>query len=163
MLRKEGFAEPQQRHERTLSLRYKGQSFELEINQTAGNIAENFHRAHLVRYGYAQESNIVEIVSTRLRSLGIVEKVKQSGVPGPRQKGFAKPQEYSMAYLAGKKQRVAIYRRDELHSGSKLSEPCIVTEYSATTLIPPGAKAAVDSFGNLIIEAQVESRRQAKR
>ena len=113
---------------------------------------DSFHRAHQVRYGYAQESNKVEIVSTRLRSLGIVEKVKEIGAPVSRHKGFAKPHEYSMAYLAGKKQRVAIYRRDELRAGSKLSAPCIVTEYSATTLIPPGAKAAVDRFGNLIIE-----------
>jgi len=152
MLRKEGFAESQQRHERSLSLRYKGQSFELEIKQTAGNVARHFHRAHQLRYGYAQESNIVEIVSTRLRSLGMVAKVKQIGVPVSRQKGFAKPQEYSMAYLAGKKQRVAIYRRDELRAGSKLSAPCIVTEYSATTLIPTGTHARVDRFGNLVVE-----------
>jgi len=152
LLRKEGFASSQQRHERSLFLRYKGQSFELEIKQTAGNIVGNFHRAHQVRYGYAQESNIVEIVSTRLRSLGIVEKVRERGMPVSRRKGFAKPQAYSMAYLAGKKQRVAIYRRDELPAGSKLSEPCIVTEYSATTLIPMGTQARVDTFGNLVIE-----------
>ena len=149
-----------QRHERSLFVRYKGQSFELEINKTTGNIADTFHRSHNARYGYAQESNIVEIVSTRLRSLGLVEKVRHTGLPASRQKGHAKPQEYSTAYFDGKKQSVAIYRRDELRAGSRLSAPCIVTEYSATTLIPTGTTAAVDRFGNLIVEVQVKSRLQ---
>ena len=30
--------------------------------------------------------------------------------------------------------------------------PCIVTEYSATTLIPGNAKVRVDNFGNLLVE-----------
>jgi N-methylhydantoinase A len=141
-----------QRHERSLFLRYKGQSFELEINKTEGNIAANFHSAHKARYGYAQESNIVEIVSTRLMSLGMVEKVRENVMPVSRQKGYARPQDYSTAYVDTKNQRVAIYRRDELHAGAKLRVPCIVTEYSATTLIPSGALARVDRFGNLVID-----------
>ena len=35
-----------------------------------------FHRAHQARYGYAQDKNVVEIVSARVRSIGVVEKVK---------------------------------------------------------------------------------------
>ena len=46
-LRREGFAETKQRHERSLAVRYQGQSFELEIKWTrGGNIAQAFHRAH---------------------------------------------------------------------------------------------------------------------
>src|SRR5439155_23771899 len=55
ILRREGFSEPKQKHQRSLAARYKGQSFELQINQTNGNIAQAFHRAHRARYGYAQE------------------------------------------------------------------------------------------------------------
>jgi len=56
------------------------------------------------------------------------------------------------AYLDGKKVRVAVYERDELTAGAQLRSPCIVTEYSSTTLIPPGAIAEVDGHGNLIIQ-----------
>src|SRR4029077_12979593 len=45
-LRREGFPENNQRHDRSLAVRYKGQSFELQIKQTDGNIAGAFHRAH---------------------------------------------------------------------------------------------------------------------
>ena len=95
-LRREGFAESKQRHERSLAVRYQGQSFEIEIKQTSGNIAGAFHRAHHARYGYAQEKNVVEIVSARVRSIGVVEKSKarRSRVSGG--KSFAKPHSFAL-------------------------------------------------------------------
>jgi N-methylhydantoinase A len=149
-LLREGFPAQAQRHERSLALRYKGQSFELEIKQTRGNLALSFHRAHLERYGYAQE-NTVEIVSARVRSTGVVEKLPERRQRATRNKS-AKAHRSVAAFLDGKKQRVAIYSRDELPAGARLRTPCIVTEYSATTLIPGEANAAVDSYGNLIIQ-----------
>jgi N-methylhydantoinase A len=47
---------------------------------------------------------------------------------------------------------VAVYRREELPAGARLKSPCVVTEYSSTTLVPAGARACVDRLGNLIIE-----------
>jgi N-methylhydantoinase A len=150
-LDREGFPPPQQRHERSLALRYKGQSFELEIKQTWGNLASSFHRAHLERYGYAQE-NTVEIVSARVRSTGVVEKLPERKHKAPRNNAFAKATTKVNAFLNGKKQQVAVYRRDELGVGARLRTPCIVTEYSSTTLIPSDARAKVDNYGNLIIQ-----------
>ncbi len=150
-LRREGFPESKQLHERSLAVRYKGQSFELEIKQTRGDVGANFHRAHFERYGYAQESNVVEVVSARVRSTGIVEKLSQRRDNASHKK-HAKPAKYVTAYLDGKKLSVAVYRRDELSAQTQLRAPCIVTEYSSTTLIPPSARARTDSYGNVIIE-----------
>jgi N-methylhydantoinase A/oxoprolinase/acetone carboxylase beta subunit len=55
-------------------------------------------------------------------------------------------------HLEGRKVTVALYRRDDLFAGANLKTPCIVTEYSATTLIDADSKARIDSFGNLLIE-----------
>ena len=154
-LRREGFPTAKQRHERSLALRYKGQSFELEIRKTSGNVAAEFHRAHRERYGYAQESNIVEVVSARVRSTGIVERLterRSTSARASRKKQFAKAAVTMSAYLEGKKLSVAVYQRDELPAGAQLRAPCIVTEYSSTTLIPPAARAEVDGYGNLIIQ-----------
>lgn len=153
-LRREGFPPAKQRHERSLALRYKGQSFELEIKQTGANLAASFHRAHLERYGYAQESNSVEIVSARLRSTGVVEKLTEGRHSSSRKQDFARATKQVDAFLNGKKLQVAIYRRDELSTGARLRTPCIVTEYSSTTLIPDGARAHVDNYGNLIIQVE---------
>ncbi|HEY3040787.1 MAG TPA: hydantoinase/oxoprolinase family protein [Pyrinomonadaceae bacterium] len=153
-LRREGFPPAKQKHDRWLALRYKGQSFELDIKQTGANLAADFHRAHRERYGYAQESNIVEIVSARVRSTGLVEKLVKRSRSAGAQKSFAKAANSATADLDGKKLRVAVYRRDELAAGAQLRTPCIVTEYSSTTLIPPGATGEVDRQGNLIIQVK---------
>jgi N-methylhydantoinase A len=151
-LRREGFPPAKQRHERSLALRYKGQSFELDIKQTRAGLATSFHRAHLERYGYAQESNTVEVVSARVRSTGVVAKLAERKRGAPRSPGFVKAAKSMNAYMEGKKLRVSVYRRDELPTGARLKTPCIVTEYSSTTLIPPGLRAAIDTYGNLIIQ-----------
>lgn len=150
-LRREGFPTAKHKHERSLALRYKGQSFELDIKQTGANLAAGFHRAHRERYGYAQESNIVEIVSARVRSIGMVEKLADRRSRSTHRKAFAKAAKRLSAYMDGKKLIVAVYQRDELAPGTKLRSPCIVTEYSSTTLIPPGATGEVDRNGNLVI------------
>ena len=151
-LRREGFPLAKQRHERSLALRYKGQSFELEIKQTRANLAASFHRAHIERYGYAQKSNTVQVVSARVRSIGVVEKLAERRRGASRNRGVARVAKSVDAFLNGKKLKVAVYRRDELSPGDRLRTPCIVTEYSSTTLIPDGARAHVDNYGNLIIQ-----------
>src|SRR5687767_823775 len=149
VLRREGFPASKQRHERALAMRYRGQSFELLITKTNGNIAAAFHRAHRERYGYAQEQSEIEIVSARLRSIGMVDKLSMRKILGAR--GAVKRHDSVVAYLDRRKTTVAVYKRDELRGGIKLKPPCIVTEYSATTLIPADATARVDQFGNILI------------
>jgi N-methylhydantoinase A len=148
LLRAEGFSRSKQRHERSLAMRYRGQSFELEVRNTTGDLAAEFHRAHRERYGYAQEQSEIEIVSARLRSFGLVEKLPQRKVKS----GKNKPHANVTAHLGGRRMSVALYKRDELFANTRLQTPCIVTEYSATTLIDADAKARIDEFGNLLIE-----------
>jgi len=148
ILKKEGFGPSRQRHERSVAARYKGQSFELQLKKTEGDFAAAFHRAHLARYGYAQEKSPVEIVSARLRSLGMVERLKPQRL---QRSGSSGRREFAETYFDQKKTRAAIYRREQLGAGTRLRVPCIVTEYSGTTLIPQGTDAVVDRQGNLII------------
>jgi len=148
LLRSEGFAKSRQRHERSFAMRYRGQSFELEVRNTTGDLAAEFHRVHRERYGYAQEQSEIEIVSARLRSFGVVEKLPLAKI----KPGKTKPHGEVSMYLHGRKTAAALYRRDELLAGTKLQTPCIVTEYSATTLIDADCKARIDGFGNLLIE-----------
>jgi N-methylhydantoinase A len=134
VLRGEGFPRSRQRHERSLAMRYRGQSFELEVRDTTGDLAAAFHRAHRGRYGYAQEQSEIEIVSARVRSFGIVEKLSQEKISSNRSRSHGN-----------------IYRREELGAGASLKTPCIVTEYSATTLIDADSKARIDNYGNILI------------
>ena len=153
-LNREGFCKERQRHERFLAVRYHGQSFELEIPWTVKTkVAEAFHDAHQARYGYSQPANKVEIVSVRLRSLGIVDDLKTDGRAGRiGRRSLATAKRYVEVYFEGGKTRAVVYSRDQLNAGPRLQTPCIVTEYSATTLIPHNIKAKIDPEGNLVIE-----------
>jgi N-methylhydantoinase A len=147
----EGFDQKKQRHERSLAMRYRGQSFELEVKDTSGDIVMAFHAIHRERYGYAQEQNQVEIVSARLRSFGLVEQLDEEKSRMTSRRQPATPSAQVTAYLSGKRATMGVYRRDDLQAGMKLRTPCIVTEYSATTVIPADAEASLDQFRNLII------------
>ena len=150
-LRREGFVESEQSHQRTLAARYKGQSFELELKQTAGDIATAFHRVHQARYGYAQRDNVVEIVAARVRSAGLVRQLKRTRWPKAKA-AVTKPHDQVEAFMDSKMIRAGLYRREEVGAETRLQTPCIVTEYSATTLIPGGARVVVDAHGHLIIK-----------
>ncbi|HLL77771.1 MAG TPA: hydantoinase/oxoprolinase family protein [Pyrinomonadaceae bacterium] len=153
-LKREGFVTGQQRHERSVAARYRGQSFELEIRfKKLSDIAAEFHRAHLARYGYEQGANPVEIVSARVRSAGLVEGIEDEG-PATRARGSATaaPRRTAQVYFSKRPVAASVYAREELPAGARLSSPCVVTEYSSTTLVPAGTRASVDSRGNLIIE-----------
>ena len=154
-LRREGFTDEgrEQRHAPSVAARYKGQSFELEIDwKPRQSLVAAFHRAHLARYGYAQEESAVEIVSARLRSRGLTLKLKRERIARSRDASVVAPDGDALVYFTIRPEQVGIYARENLRAGARLKTPCIVTEYSATTLVHAGARARVDAGGNLIIE-----------
>ena len=153
-LGREGFPAARQAHERTVAARYRGQSFELEIPWGGGRrLVERFHEAHEARYGYRQSADSVEVVSARLRSAGLVGKMKEES---PRRttaaRGPVAAHRAARVHFDGGPREVAVYRREELPAGARLRSPCVVTEYSSTTLVPARARAALDARGNLVIE-----------
>lgn len=152
-LKEEGFLPSRQRHERILAARYKGQSFELDLSWRHGmDIAGAFHDAHRARYGYAQEENAVEIVSARVRSSGLIPDPDLTAAYKTSKPSNPAPQTYRPISFGKEPIKTGIYDRSKLSAGARLRTPCIVTEYSSTTLIPAGARTAIDGAGNLVIE-----------
>jgi len=56
--------------------------------------------------------------------------------------------------FASREVPTAIVDRSSLNVGARLRGPAIVTEYSATTVVPPGASYYLDRAANLVIEIQ---------
>ena len=99
----------------------------------------------------------VELVTLRLRATIKSQQTRAHvGTGAPARPGRAKPgkrlKESAPVFFAGKKFAAAIYSRDSLPSGKKYSGPAVITEYSATTVVPPGMTFRTDRSGNLIIE-----------
>ena len=153
-LRREGFESSRQRHERNVAARYRGQSFELEIAWDGGRrLVERFHAAHEARYGYAQSADAIEVVSARLRASGLVGELKDERPRrGVSTRNEVKAHATARVHFDEGAREVAVYRREELPACARLKSPCVVTEYSSTTLVPAWARAALDEGGNLVIE-----------
>src|SRR6266851_561372 len=147
--------------ERSLDIRYRGQGYELNVPFTR-SLVEAFHLEHQRRYGYSHPQRQVELVTLRLRatiksSQAIAASSKihvgpaGSGRPGRERLGRA-PLDRAPVLFGGKKLAVAIYARDSLQPAKKYSGPAVVTEYSATTVMPPGRRFWLDKWGSLLIE-----------
>jgi N-methylhydantoinase A len=52
----------------------------------------------------------------------------------------------------GKVVTTPVFERGDLVPGQFMKGPAVITEYSATTVIPPGKKFWVDASENLIIK-----------
>jgi N-methylhydantoinase A len=52
----------------------------------------------------------------------------------------------------------AIIDRDSFRSNMKFRGPAIITEYSATTVVPPGANFYLDGAANLIVNLSREKK-----
>ena len=44
-----------------------------------------------------------------------------------------------------------LYHREQLRPGDAIDGPAMITEYTSATMLPPGSRASVDAFENLVI------------
>ena len=139
---------------RSLDVRYKRQGYELNVpwdeDASEGAMAA-FHELHRRSYGFCDEARAVEIVNVRLRMVAAGEPF----TPERRELGSGE----GSGALAGEREiyfdggfvPARLYSREGLKPGERILGPAMITEYTAATVLPPGASALVDGFGNLVI------------
>ncbi|MGQ9838149.1 MAG: hydantoinase/oxoprolinase family protein [Cyanobacteriota bacterium] len=144
----------------SLDLRYRGQSFELEIpvllSDSLEYIEQQFQAAHQQRYGWQDLTQPVEAIQLRLRAVQTLPRVPlvapdllpadpsaaagDSPIRGQRQ-----------AWFAGSFQTVPVYERQRMGIGFQVQGPAIVEFPEATAVIEPGWVGKVDQVGTLIL------------
>ncbi len=147
-------------NQRSVDVRYRGQGYELNVPYTHDMIRA-FRNEHQRRYGYNYPTREVELVTLRLRSTIKGTTPSHVGTGAPARPGRAKPgrvsPERAPVFFSGKKVAAPVLSRDSLVSGRKYSGPAVVTEYSATTVVPPGFSFQKDRAGNLIVAVKSSS------
>jgi N-methylhydantoinase A len=137
-------------HEASVDTRYRGQGYELNV-PFSPRLVEAFHQAHQRRYGYQHPGKEVELVTLRLRStMKVTTLPPASGGDDASRSG--KNDERARVHFAEQISDAAIHAREQMRPGRKASGPAIVTEYSATTVVPPKHRFWLDRAGNLVIE-----------
>ncbi|HEY6270946.1 MAG TPA: hydantoinase/oxoprolinase family protein [Terriglobales bacterium] len=135
-------------YEASADLRYRGQGY--EINLAFGDdLLARFHQEHKKRYGYSSPEQEIEIVTLRLRArVASPEKLSTTrlhSVAGRLKTSTAK------VWFEGKPVIAQVLPRSTLRVKRQYRGPAIITEYSATSVIPPGLGFQADKAGNLLI------------
>ena len=162
-LQSDGFTAKQMRFQRAANMHYKGQIFELntpapdgEIDAAAvATLEESFGQEHERTYGHrAGPEEPVELVNIMLVGQGISDlpRVPDQLISENVAAEEALPSRQAYFGPDAGWIETSVLRRGDLASAK--TGPCIVEEYDATCLVPPGATASLDAFGNIIINLE---------
>jgi N-methylhydantoinase A len=156
-LARDGFPAVSRSFQRSAQARYVGQSSEIEVALPDGDvsprtIAALFGEQHETTYGFrAPSGEPVELIGLSVMARGLPEHPRlperippfAADVPTSRRAWFP-----GVGWVETK-----VVDRRGLGT-AKLEGPAIVQEYDATCLVPPGASAWLDLFGNIAMAVQ---------
>ncbi len=148
-LASEGFGGDHAVIERSLDVRYVGQSFEITV-PFADDYRREFDARHERLYGYANPRRATEIVTLRVRAIGVTDKpaLPRTACNGRR---AVAPHARRPAWFGGREIETAAYRWEDLPPGAGAKGPAVVVGAEATAVVPPGFGFHIDELGNLVI------------
>jgi N-methylhydantoinase A len=141
----------------SLEMRYFGQNYEQELPisfdaftpETTAALWEQFHAAHLARFGFDIPGETIEIVNFSVTAVSVSEKpIFKEILPGG---GNATPVEKRPVVFIDRRVDTPVFRRDQLGSGQRIAGPALIEEAASVTVLNPGYDLAVDKYGNLAI------------
>ena len=158
-LRDDGFGAEQIRIERALDMRYAGQGYEIAVSCSAHSLHDadlkqlraTFDQQHRTMFGHMAPEEPVEIVSYRVRGIGLVPPVEMPQFK-PTGTTLADAQrEMRRVRFDGREVDCPVYQRERLDVGLTVAGPAILDQFDCTTVICPGQTARVDEWKNLIV------------
>jgi N-methylhydantoinase A len=149
--------------ESAIDMRYVGQNFELAIPVPQGQelppsdwLRSAFLEAHQRKYGHHDPAAAIEIVNARLSARKTRASAKLT---------TSAPAQYSPAansrgtrpvwFGADQPTETTFIDRADLVPGTALDGPLVVTQFDATTLVPPGSRLLLGECGSLQIEVEL--------
>jgi len=155
---------PIERARARYELRYRGQSFELPVDEelpvppaapgqgpsAAGAdpaaLTDRFHAAHELRYGYRDEQAEVELVTMRVSVWGPRPALSPHAASGHAEAAAGRVE----VVIDGDRAPAALLR-GEPRPGQALRGPAVVALPEATLLIRPGWSGSVDAHGTIAL------------
>jgi N-methylhydantoinase A len=152
------------RVEHALDLRYAGQEYTLTVPLTgagepvepdfAATLSGRFDEAHGTRFGHANPGAPIEVVAVRSTALGDKGRAEPVAIDGG---GDGYPSSARRVTFDREAHDAVVVRRDDLPRDAVVAGPAVIGEDTATTVVPPGARAVVDRFGALVISVGEEA------
>src|SRR5215813_11515744 len=158
-LRSDGFAHHDIRIERALDMRYAGQGYEIAVACRAeplraadlNELRITFDQQHGSMFGHMAPEESVEIVSYRVRSVGLVPPVELPKF-APTGAALADARRgMQRACFDGAEFDCPIYQREHFFVGARLAGPSTLLQLESISRSCPGQIGQVDEWKNLIV------------
>jgi N-methylhydantoinase A len=152
----------------SLDLRYEGQFNEIEtpypgltdwpfgIDDLA-LLQAAFDRRHDSLYGYSLAGSPMELLSVRMRAVGLTDKLKFKEMPRGGEDAGGALKGRRPAFVEREPREVPVYDGMRLRHGNRLVGPAIVEEPTTTILVLPGWQFTLDRYGNYLLFLEGES------
>lgn len=150
-IREEGFSRDRIRLERSLDMRYTGQSYELSVPYNR-NFLNDFHDLHKQTYGYSRLKAEVEIVNIRLRAIGEISPPTIRAAPQEGKNPASAFLTERIVHTGDGARTCPFYEGEKLLPGNQISGPVIITRRDTTIFLKTDDRAFVDSYMNIIID-----------
>jgi N-methylhydantoinase A/oxoprolinase/acetone carboxylase beta subunit len=169
VMKREGFGAVDVTFRRTLYMRYTRQTNDVELAipdrvLTASDLPE-IERMFNARYealygsGSTHSEAGIEVIAMSIDAVAATPKpqLKRHEMNGPdsTHAGKGRRQAYFTAPERGFKE-TAIYDYDRLRAGNRLSGPAIIETPFTTVVVPPHARAEIDEYRNVILQAKLD-------
>jgi N-methylhydantoinase A len=149
--------------ESAIDMRYVGQNFELAVPVPHGQdlpssdwLKSAFLEAHQRKYGHHDPAAAIEIVNARLSARKTRASAKLSTFTPPKYSPAANSRSTRPVWFSAKQAtETSFIDRGDLVPGMALDGPLVVTQFDATTLVPPGSRLLVAECGSLQIEVEL--------
>lgn len=141
-------------------LRYLGQGhvFSLQLEKIPANrqdldgLKHRFRQSYEAHCGFTMPAINVELVAVNVTSQVTAERRGcASQVASAASEAHAEGTREVFDARAGHRGSYAVYKRDSLRAGMRLSGPCLVQEKQTTTVVPRGWDGQCDSAGHLLL------------
>ncbi len=134
--------------ERHAEVRYRGQAHELSLSvRSLAGLVADFHRAHERRFGFADRTRVVEVVTLDVRG-SLASRVP--AVRAPRARLGAAPARIEVR-IGGHVARARAWRREALGAGAIVAGPAVVLDAGATLWVPPLWRGRVHASGAIVL------------
>ena len=139
-----------------MGMRYLGQNYEIEVpvgfdavtEEALSGLFDRFHDLHDGLYGFANQDEVIEIISFKVTA----HQPRESPPLEKQPSAECEPKATREVYFEGSGTvETAVYERDDLGGNAMVSGPAIVEDTDATTSIPPDATLETDEYGNILI------------
>ena len=141
-------------------LRYEGTDASLLVDAgPAPRMRRQFERMHRRRFGFVAKKRGLVVEAASVEAVGVTEAAIDPETNAPAVQGAPRPREGVRMRSGGEWREAALHHRSDLRTGQRIVGPAVVIEPTATIVIEPGWRGALNRRGHLLLERHIERKR----